>query len=94
MKYFFFVVLLSGTVNAQDLSSSTFMVVKDTEPVFSIPASTGPYIIGFYVKEKEIGRLILSPDGLEFKGKAKKSALIFFDYLKNDLDAYLKNRNQ
>lgn len=53
---------------------------------------SSPVILTFFLNGKEIGRLVIKDNKLEFVGDADISAKILFDKLKPLIDDYIKEK--
>lgn len=53
---------------------------------------TNPILLSFLFENKEIGKLIIKDNKLEFMGNAGTSAKILFNQLKPYIDNYIKEK--
>lgn len=91
-------IIFSKSAAAEDevfFSSQSFFETTNKIPAytFNIPYSTSPFTVEFYDnngtnESHKLGTLYFDKDGMRFVGKAKKSARVFFDYLKGNFDKY------
>lgn len=69
-----------------------FKICNDAESLLLSISSCPVYNISFGDEHGEVGRLTFSDNQIHFTGKADEAAKQFFDYLKQYVDGYIKEK--